>query len=123
MNGGQFWKCKYTFPFFSAADRYRCIMQPDRTQFGPNAALAISGLMFLAAIVLSIPMFKSAEVRTTRFVDYSTLAFRKFFAYLRLFCVCIYTSTRSNNAENVTMIESASIAFMMNIYMFFCRNG
>ena len=52
------------FPFaFSAVDRHRCIIQPDKPQFTSGVALLTTLLMVTASILLSLPMYQSAEVR------------------------------------------------------------
>ena len=48
---------------FSAVDRYRCIMQPDKPHFSGCLALLISLLMTAVSILLCVPLYVSAEVR------------------------------------------------------------
>lgn len=48
--------------YFSAVDRYRCIMQPDRPHFSSGAAIVISILMMIASVVLCVPKFVTATV-------------------------------------------------------------
>ena len=48
--------------YFSAVDRYRCIMQPDRPHFSSGAAIVISILMMVASVVLCVPKFVTATV-------------------------------------------------------------
>ncbi|TRY73362.1 hypothetical protein TCAL_06016 [Tigriopus californicus] len=47
-----------------AADRYRCIMQPERPQFSTNTSIYLSIFMGVFAMILSLPMFFTARVRT-----------------------------------------------------------
>ena len=59
-----FWNLLFIFPFaFSAVDRHRCIIQPDKPQFTSGVALLTTLLMVTASILLSLPMYQSAEVR------------------------------------------------------------
>jgi hypothetical protein len=53
-------KNRFLFP---AVDRYRCIMQPDRPHFNSFAAVSISLVMTILSVLLTIPMFVTAEVR------------------------------------------------------------
>ena len=56
--------CLYLFKKnISAVDRHRCIIQPDKTQFTSGVALLTTLLMVAASILLSLPMYQSAEVR------------------------------------------------------------
>ena len=48
--------------YFSAVDRYRCIMQPDRPHFSSGAAIVISIFMMIASVVLCVPKFVTATV-------------------------------------------------------------
>ena len=43
-------------------DRYRCIMQPDRPHFSTRVAVSISLVMTSMAVLLTVPMFVTAEV-------------------------------------------------------------
>jgi len=45
-----------------AVDRYRCIMQPDRPHFNSIATVSISLVMTILSVLLTIPMFVTAEV-------------------------------------------------------------
>ena len=47
---------------FPAVDRYRCIIQPEKPAFSAGIALLISSIMTWASILLSLPMYLSAEV-------------------------------------------------------------
>ncbi len=47
-----------------AVDRYRCIMQPERPHFSSGAAMIISFLMVVVSVLLTVPMFVTATVRT-----------------------------------------------------------
>ena len=54
-----------------AVDRHRCIIQPDKPQFTSGVALLTTLLMVAASILLSLPMYQSAEVRNfTSFFEY-----------------------------------------------------
>eukprot|EP00095_Tigriopus_kingsejongensis_P003900 maker-scaffold296_size217904-snap-gene-1.18 protein:Tk03900 transcript:maker-scaffold296_size217904-snap-gene-1.18-mRNA-1 annotation:"NPYLR8" len=46
-----------------AADRYRCIMQPERPQFSANTSIYLSIFMGVFAVILSLPMFLTARVK------------------------------------------------------------
>ena len=46
----------------SAVDRHRCIIQPDKPQFTSGIALLTTLVMVVASILLSLPMYQSAEV-------------------------------------------------------------
>lgn len=53
-----------------AMDRYRCIMQPNRTQLTTKASCLISIVMCIIAIGMSVPLFVGTEL--TAFVDFRT---------------------------------------------------
>ena len=68
-------KCFY----FSAVDRFRCIIQPDKPHFSARSALLISFGMVLASILLSLPMYINAKVSfKLSFLSTIELALREF---------------------------------------------
>ncbi len=46
-----------------AADRFRCIMQPDKVQLTTKASCLISLGMVILAIVMSIPLFVGSKLK------------------------------------------------------------
>ena len=53
-----------------AADRFRCIMQPNKAQLTTRGSCFISGLLCFVAIGMSIPLYVGTEL--TDYVDFRT---------------------------------------------------
>ena len=54
-----------------ALDRYRCIMQPDKTQLTAKMSCLISSMMGLLAIGMSVPLFVGTELKP--YVDFGNI--------------------------------------------------
>ena len=73
--------------YFSAVDRYRCIMQPDRPHFSSGAAIVISILMMIASVVLCVPKFVTATVSCfeSKYVELDVLnLFKKLAIFIQI---------------------------------------
>ena len=79
--------------YFSAVDRYRCIMQPDRPHFSSGAAIVISILMMIASVVLCVPKFVTATVSCfeSKYVELDVLNLLK----------NIHTNSKNSNILNI----------------------
>ena len=79
---------------FSAVDRYRCIMQPDRPHFSSGAAIVISILMMIASVVLCVPKFVTATVSCfeSKYVDLDVL---------NMFNGHIHKNSKNSNILNI----------------------
>ena len=55
-----------------AVDRFRCIMQPDKTQLNVKTSCLISIVMGFLAIGMSIPLFMGTQLKD--FVDFQDAA-------------------------------------------------
>ena len=47
-----------------ACDRYRCIIQPVKTQLSVRASVAVSLAMVVASVVMSVPLFMGTELKS-----------------------------------------------------------